>query len=144
MRGLGSAIIRGGLYELCYLSVILRHIKIFCKGAHKYYMTKNVGFSRCIYVLGITLADVILLLKTLLFTLMSWQFLCRNLKNLTDLYQNQMILHEAATKDTKYVHATRLKNQILQHLPCLRETKKWKFKFLTLKSEMGRALLEAC
>ena len=55
-----------------------------------------------------------------------------------------MILHEAATKDTKYVHATRLKNQILQHLPCLRETKKRKFKFLTLKSEMGRALLEAC
>ena len=71
MRGLGSAIIRGGLYELCYLSVILRHIEIFCKGAHKYYMTKNVGFSRYIYVLGITLVDVILLLKTLLFTLMS-------------------------------------------------------------------------
>ena len=54
--GGGSAIKRGGLYELCYLSVISRHFKIFCKGAHKYYMTKNIGFSHCIYVLGIALA----------------------------------------------------------------------------------------
>ena len=54
-----SAVKRGGFYKLCYLSLTSRHFKISCKGSHKYYMTENVGFSRCIYVLGIALADVI-------------------------------------------------------------------------------------
>ena len=36
------------------------------------------------------------------------------------------MLHGAATKDTKYVHATRLKNQVLENVPCLCETKKEK------------------
>ena len=31
-----------------------------------------------------------------------------------------------------YVHATRLKNQILENVPCLRETKKGKFTLHTL------------
>ena len=53
-----------------------------------------------------------------------------------------MILHGAATKDTKYVHITRLKNQILENFPCLCETKKGKFILLTIESEMGRALFE--
>ena len=55
-----------------------------------------------------------------------------------------MILHGAANKDKKYVHATRLKNQILENVHCLCETKKGKFTLLILDSEMGRALFEAC
>ena len=43
-----------------------------------------------------------------------------------------------------YVHATRLKNQILENVPCLCETKKGKFTLHTLNSKMGRALFEAC
>ena len=35
------------------------------------------------------------------------------LKGLTELYQKQMILRGAATKDTKYVYATRLINSLL-------------------------------
>ena len=66
------------------------------------------------------------------------------LKDLTDLYKKQMILHGAATKDTKYFHATRLRNQILANVPCLCETKKGKFTLLTLDSKTGRALFEAC
>ena len=55
-----------------------------------------------------------------------------------------MILHGVATKDTKYVHATPLKNQILEKVPCLCETGKKKLTLFTLGSEMGRALFEAC
>ena len=55
-----------------------------------------------------------------------------------------MILHGSATKDTKYVYATRLKNQMLENVPCLCETIKRKFTFLFLYSEMGRALFKAC
>ena len=43
-----------------------------------------------------------------------------------------------------YVHATRSKNQILENVPCLCETKKGKFTLHTLNSKMGRALFEAC
>ena len=55
-----------------------------------------------------------------------------------------MILHGAATKDTKYVYATRLKKQILENVPCLCATKKGKFTLITLGSEMRRAFFEAC
>ena len=55
-----------------------------------------------------------------------------------------MILHGAATKDTKYVYATRLKKQILENVPCLCEIKKGKFTLITLGSEMRRAFFEAC
>ena len=41
-----------------------------------------------------------------------------------------------------YVHATRSKNQILENVPCLCETKKGKFTLHTLNSKMGRALFE--
>ena len=64
------------------------------------------------------------------------------LRRLTELYKKHMILHGAATKDTKYVYVTRLKNQILENVPCLCETKKGKFTLSTLGSEMRRAFLK--
>ena len=66
------------------------------------------------------------------------------LKDLTELYKKQMTLHGTATKDTKYLHATRFKNQIIENVLCLCKTKKGKFTLFTLDSEMGRALFEAC
>ena len=66
------------------------------------------------------------------------------LKYLAELYKKQLILHRAVTKDTKYVYAIPLKNQTLENVPCLCETKKGTFTLLTLESEMRRALLEAC
>ena len=69
-------------------------------------MTKNFEFSPFIYVLVIAQADVITEIEdTDKLTIPVFQ-----LKDLSDLYKKQIILHGAATKDTKYVHATRLKN----------------------------------
>ena len=122
--------------------VISRHFKMLYKGAHKNYIIENVGFSRCSYVLRIALADVLILEILLISEKLPIPVF--QLENLTDLYKKQMILHGAATKDTKYVHTTRLKNQMLENVPCLYETIKGKFTLLFLYSEMGRALLKAC
>ena len=134
-----SALKRGGPYEFCYLFVISRRFKIFCKGARKYYMTWNVGFSRCKYVLDIALADVIPFIDDTITHSDKLKILVFRLKDLTEL-----ILHGAATKNTKYIYTTWLKNQILENIPCLCETKKEKFTLVTLDSEIGRALFEAC
>ena len=107
-------------------------------------MTGNVGFRRCIYVLGIALANVITFIEDTISYSDELTFPVFQLKDLTELHKKQMILHGAATKDTKNVHTTRLKNQILENVPCLCETKKGKFTLLTLDSEMGTALFEAC
>ena len=102
-----SAIKRGGLYELYYLSVISWHFKIFCLGAHKYYTTKNFEFSPFIYVLVIAQADVITEIEDTITYSDKLTIPVFQLKDLSDLYKKQIILHGAATKDTKYVHATR-------------------------------------
>ena len=107
-------------------------------------MSLDVEFRRCIYVLGIALADVITYIEETISYSEELIIPVFQFKDLTELYKKQMILHGVATKDTKYIHSTRLKNQILENVPCLCETKKEKFTLLTLNSEMGRALLEEC
>ena len=112
-------------------------------------LSLGVEFRRCIYVIGIALADVIIYIEETIsysdeLTIHVFQF-----KDLAELYKKPMILYGVATKDTKYIHAARLKNQILENVPCLCETKKDKFTLLPLDSfpsrlEMGRALFEAC
>ena len=140
----------GGGGGVCYKKWrplrIMLYVKYFARrgGAHKYYLTENVGFRRCIYVLGTALADVITFIEDTISYSDELTISLFQLKDLTELHKKQMILHGAATKDTKNVHTTRLKNQILENVPCLCETKKGKFTLLTLDSEMGRALFEAC
>ena len=80
------------------------------QGAHKLHMTENIGFSRCIFLLHIALAVLLLMLKTLLL----WRVKNPSVsKDLTDLCKKQMVLLGAATEDIKYIQLTRLKNQIL-------------------------------
>ena len=98
-----SPIKKGGLYELCYLSVISRHFKIFCKEAHRYYMTENVGFRCFIYVLRIALADVITYIEDTITYSDELTIPEFRLKDLTELYKKEIILYGAATRDTKYV-----------------------------------------
>ena len=107
-------------------------------------MTENVGFRRCIYLLGIAIADVITCAEDTITYSEKLTIPVFELKDLTELYKKQMILHGAATKDRKYVHATWLKNQILENVFCLCEIKNRNFTFLTLDSEMGRALFKVC
>ena len=71
---------RGGLYKLCYLSVISR----LCKGNHKYYMKENVEFSRCIYLLDFALEDVITYIEDTITYSDELKILVFQLKNLTD------------------------------------------------------------
>ena len=80
------------------LPVISQHFKIFCKGVHKYYMTENVGFSRCIYVIGIALADVITYIEDTLTYSDELTISVFQLKDLTEVCKKQMVLPGAASK----------------------------------------------
>ena len=111
----GSAIKRGVLCKLCCLSVTSE----LCKGAHKYYMKENVEFSRCIYVLSFAVEDVITYIESTITYSGDLEIPVFQLKYLTDQHKKNMIFHGAATKNTKYVHATLFKNQVLENNFCL-------------------------
>ena len=66
------------------------------------------------------------------------------LTDLEDMYSKKMLYHGATADEADYVHVTRFKAEILNHLPCLVESKNGKSILLTLDTEMGRALFEAC
>ena len=66
------------------------------------------------------------------------------LKDLTDMYKKQMVLHGAPAKETETVHATRFKGEILELVPGVCEVEDVKYALLTLDSDIGCALFEAC
>ena len=55
-----------------------------------------------------------------------------------------MIANGASINAAESVHTTRFKQRILEYIPCLKESKHGRSILLTLDSEMGRALFEAC
>lgn len=59
------------------------------------------------------------------------------LKDLTEIYKKQVVLHGASAKETETVHATRFKGEILKPVPCLCELKDVKYVLLTLESGQG-------
>ena len=107
-------------------------------------MKENVEFSRCIYVLDFALEDVITYIEDTITYSDELKILVFQLKNLTDQQKKHIIFLGAATKSTKHVYATIIKNQVLENVFCLCKNKKRKFTFITLDSEIGRALFEAC
>ena len=65
------------------------------------------------------------------------------LKDLTELYQNRLRMY-GAEEAANSVHATRLKNKILENVPGLCATRSGKFVLLTVDGDLGLALFNAC
>ena len=59
------------------------------------------------FLIGLALADVITCAEDTITYSEELTIPVFELKDLAELYKKQMILHGAATKDRKYVHATR-------------------------------------
>ena len=55
-----------------------------------------------------------------------------------------MLEHGALQKNAEWVHSTRLKLQLLEHVPGLCEANDGCIVLLTLDSEVGRAVFEVC
>ena len=66
------------------------------------------------------------------------------LQDLTSICKKQMLKYGALQKDAEWVHSTRLKLSLLEHVPGLCEAKDGRNVLLTLKNEVGRAVFEAC
>lgn len=65
------------------------------------------------------------------------------LKDLTDMYKKEMVLHGASAKEAETVNLTLFKGEILELVPGLCEAKDVKYVLLALDSEVGCALFEA-
>lgn len=66
------------------------------------------------------------------------------LQELATMYKKTMIANGTSLHEAELLHITRFKQQILEHVPCLTESKDGRSIILSLNSEIGQALFEAC
>ena len=65
-------------------------------------------------------------------------------KLLTDLYKARLTCHGADQEFTKRSHCTRLREQIMEKVPGLRESRDGRKVFLSIVDDIGKALFIAC
>ena len=102
-----------------------------------------VIFTSFLFI-GIALSEVVSYIEETIHSSDATAVPVFRLQDLKALYQKQMQLNGASIEDIERVHVTRFKLRLLEEVPGLCESKSGRNVLLTIDSEIGMALFEAC
>ena len=107
-----------------------------------FHRTKSVQETEDAIRKGVVLAEIIDYLRDMVES--SNDISVFKLSSIKKLFCDRLVAYGATAESVKNVHSTRLKNDILHHIPELEEEKQGNNVLLTPKEETGTAIYQAC